>query len=103
MTRGVRRVAEDHGVVTEEREFVVNGEVFLVRLHEDGGFDCVWTTGPNPGYGFGSGAPASYTTRGETSAAPVALPTGRASDDRVRESIRNFLSMIDAQTGFIRD
>lgn len=86
-----------------EREFGVDGETFLVRLHEDGGFDCTWLTGRNSGYGFGSGAPKGYAVRSEGVALPssAVLPHGLATDERVTASIREFLTMIDPSTGFI--
>lgn len=89
---------------SEVRLFVVDGETFRVQLHEDGGFDCEWLSGPNPGYGFGSGAPGGYSS-GAGSDAPQSatrLAAARASDDR-EDSIRGFLAMIDANTGFIGD
>jgi hypothetical protein len=84
-----------------EREFVVDGATFLVRFGEDGRYDCVWLTGPNPGYGFGSGAPAAFCMPDGHSPTPVALPAGPASDERVTDGIRDFLSAIDPKTGFI--
>lgn len=88
------------------RRFTVDGELFRVRLHDDGGFDCEWLSGPNPGYGFWEGAPVGYTVRGAGAGRPV--PADRRSgpaddDDHVTESIRVFLAMIDPATGYIGD
>lgn len=63
----------------------VDGEVFEVRRGRSGGTNYDWLTGPNEGYGFGSSAGAD-------------LP-----EEHHRASIRNFLSMIDPQTGYIGD
>ena len=89
----------------EVRLVSVDGEAFRVRLHEDGGFDCEWLSGPNPGYGFGSGASSGYVLRARDGvpSSDVALPPERADDDRVRSSIRGFLAMIDPRTGFVGD
>ncbi|MDT7544676.1 MAG: hypothetical protein QOE99_786 [Actinomycetota bacterium] len=62
----------------------VDGEVFAVRSHNDG-TDYDWVSGPNKDYGFG-------TSGGQN-----------MSEDWHRESIRNFLSMIDPATGYIAD
>lgn len=98
-------VRQDRAVAEAARQFIVDGETFRVRLHEDGGFDCEWLSGPNAGYGFGSGAPAAYTAGSTDEPVPngFELPAGRASDDRVRDGIRGFLAMIDPDTGFIGD
>lgn len=63
----------------------VDGEVFNVRPGRDGGTNYDWVSGRNEGYGFGS------------SASPD-LP-----EECHRESIRNFLTMIDPQTGYLED
>jgi hypothetical protein len=56
----------------EERQFVIDGETFRVRLHEDGGFDCEWLSGPNPGYGFGVGSSGGYSSPSATETDPEA-------------------------------
>ena len=72
-----------------ERPFrvAVDGEVFDVvgRPDHPGQYDYAWTSGPNPGYGFSS---ASSDGRLSTMA------------DH-EEAIRNFLSQVDPETGFI--
>lgn len=87
------------------RQLTVDGEMFRVQLHDDGGFDCEWLSGPNPGYGFGVGAPAGYIRRSaEEAAATDAVRTQlRDSDARVIDSIRTFLAMVDPDTGYIGD
>lgn len=65
----------------------VDGEVFDVVARGDrpGQYDYTWTSGPNPGYGFGS-----------------ASSDGRASTMADHEAaIRNFLSQVDPETGYI--
>lgn len=62
----------------------VDGQVFAVRVH-DGGTDYDWVNGPNRDYGFsGSGGQS--------------MP-----EEWHRESIRDFLSMVDPTTGYIED
>ena len=63
----------------------VDGEVFEVFRGRSGGTDYGWVSGPNTGYGFGSSAGPDL---------PEAFH---------RESIRNFLGMIDPATGYIAD
>jgi hypothetical protein len=63
----------------------VEGERFAIRRAGDGGTAYDWLSGPNEGYGFGSGG---------TPDRPVA---------EHRESIRVFLAMIDPDTGYIGD
>ena len=63
----------------------VDGERFAVRRAHDGGTSYDWLSGPNPGYGFGA------------STAPD------APEQDHRDSVRQFLSMIDPATGFIAE
>jgi hypothetical protein len=67
------------------RTLEVDGEVFVVCRGMGGGTNHDWISGRNKDYGF-------------SSSAAVELP-----EDFHRESIRNFLSMIDPETGFIED
>lgn len=67
------------------RRLEVNGEVFEIRPGEDGGTTYSWVSGPNSGYGFGSSGNAD-------------LPEAWH-----RESILNFLGMIDPATGYIAE
>lgn len=64
----------------------VDGELFLVRPSQAGGWFYDWLTGPNPGYGFGEDGPSAQRDRDEHLA-----------------RIRNFLAMIDPATGYIRE
>ena len=63
----------------------VEGEVFEVRADGRGGTHYVWSSGPNPGYGFGLS------------------PTADMSLDEHRENVRNFLAEIDPATGYLRE
>jgi hypothetical protein len=63
----------------------VDGEVFAVRQGWGGGTAYDWLSGPNPGYGFGSSAPANRP------------------EPEHEEDIRGFLAQIDPATGFIGD
>ena len=65
----------------------VDGEVFDVATQPDhpGHYHYAWISGPNPGYGFSSvssdGRPSSMVDH--------------------EEAIRNFLSHVDPETGYI--
>lgn len=63
----------------------VDGEAFDVRADGRGGTDYVWSSGPNPGYGFGLS------------------PTRDMSLEEHRENVRNFLAEIDPATGYLRE
>ena len=63
----------------------VDGEVFTVRSH-DGGTDYHWISGHNKDYGFGSSVRAELVPQ-----------------ETHEQSIRNFLAMIDPDTGYIAD
>lgn len=63
----------------------VDGEVFELRPGESGGTNYLWSTGPNPEYGFGSSRRLD------------------SSLDEHRNSIRNFLAQVDPTTGYIED
>lgn len=63
----------------------VDGEVFEVRADGRGGTDYVWSSGPNPGYGFGLS------------------PTRDMSLEEHRENVQNFLAEIDPATGYLRE
>jgi hypothetical protein len=63
----------------------VDGEVFEVLAGRTGSDEYTWVSGPNAGYGF-----SSVTSNRE----PL-CPGDHA------ESIRDFLSAVDAETGYI--
>lgn len=63
----------------------VDGELFAVRRGAAGGSAYDWLSGPNQGYGFGESGPSD-----------------RPAEEH-RQSIRNFLAMIDPATGYIGD
>ena len=80
----------------------VQGETFQVTVKPDGGCSYKWASGPNPGYGFGSGAPA-IARRGvgrSTSSLPP-IPTRTIAQHRT--SIRGFLAEIDPDTGYMTE
>ena len=62
----------------------VDGELFELRPDGFGGTQYDWITGPNQNYGFATSPTPDSTEQHET-------------------SIRNFLSMIDPTTGYIRE
>ncbi len=64
---------------------IVEGEEFAVSRGEGGGTDYDWLSGPNKNYGFSSSGPPDR---------PV---------EAHRSHIRNFLSMINPETGYIGD
>ena len=63
----------------------VDGERFAIRQAGDGGTAYDWLSGPNKGYGFASSG------------------TPNRPMEEHRESIRDFLAMIDPNTGYIED
>ncbi|MCX5044041.1 hypothetical protein OG921_12765 [Aldersonia sp. NBC_00410] len=73
----------------------VDGETFMVTIRpdEDNVYDYEWETGPNP-YGFSS----SVRVAGDPNA--VIPPQ---SVDNHRSAIRNFLDLINPETGYIGD
>ena len=65
----------------------VDGEQFVVEKApgQAGTFHYAWVSGPNPGYGFSS-----------------ARSDGQPfSDADIEQSIRDFLAMVDPETGYI--
>lgn len=81
------------------RRLVVDGEVFEVRPGEDGnGFHFEWLSGPNPGYGFSTGAPMTFTPVGEAVVDPVPVD-----DTALTDLVRSFLAQIDPDTGYVTD
>lgn len=68
----------------------VDGERFAVHMADRPGADYsdtgyTWLSGPNKGYGFGSGGPSNPSLEDH------------------RERIREFLAMVDPTTGYIED
>ena len=65
----------------------VDGEVFDVTTQPDhpGHYHYAWISGPNPGYGF-------------SSASSDGRPSSMVDHE---EAIRNFLSHVDPETGYI--
>lgn len=71
------------------RLFEVDGETFQVSGSMPGRMRFDWLTGPNEGYGFNS---ASNQATNEM-----------ITDDVIVRSIRNFLSGIDPNTGYLSE
>ncbi|MEP6760064.1 MAG: hypothetical protein ABJA93_01700 [Sporichthyaceae bacterium] len=65
----------------------VDGEVFDVAANRDrrGQYHFAWVSGPNAGYGFGSG-----TSDGR-----------EMSNANIEAAIRNWLALVDPETGYI--
>lgn len=76
---------------------VVDGEVFDVSQapFDDDTLVCAWLSGPND-YGFSIGKPMHFVPEGEDP--PV---EAGHSDDRLIQLIRDFLSRVDPETGYI--
>ena len=97
--------ADDYRPQAKDSPFtlIVEGEVFTVTVRENGSEDYTWESGPNKNYGFGGGpaqvasVPGFDVPDGEV---PDAEPYLSTVDDH-RRSIRNFLGMIDPETGYI--
>ena len=82
------------------RRLTVDGEVFDVRPSDDGqGLHVDWVSGPNPGYGFSTGAATFFVPHGEP------MPTAAAPPDHreLTAHIRLFLEPIDPDTGYVAD
>lgn len=71
---------------------IVDGEVFTLRMRPDGGDDYYWESGPNEGYGFGSGP---VRTVGDPNAKYLMTIAEH------RTSISTFLSNINPGTGYL--
>jgi hypothetical protein len=73
-----------------------DGETFELRPEQSGGTHYTWLSGPNPGYGFTVSAMIHVTG--------LAMSSREKLDIEQHEtSIRNFLSMIDPETGYLED
>jgi hypothetical protein len=81
----------------------VDGEVFTVRLRQEepGACDYDWESGPNKGYGFSSFQRVTYSSIQDRANAPSTFQPNTI--DEHRESIRDFLSQINPETGYIGD
>lgn len=74
------------------RRLSCDGETFELRPDQFGSTHYTWLSGPNPGYGF------------TTSAILPAAQPSRIDDIELHQAnIRNFLSMIDPETGYIAE
>ncbi|MFD4369773.1 hypothetical protein [Rhodococcus sp. NPDC058521] len=83
---------------------LVDGETFTVTVRPEDPDTCDydWISGPNPGYGFSSSKHVAYFSIRERADTPTApLPPSTISEHR--EAIRDFLSQIDPETGYLED
>ncbi len=99
LTGGSRPTADDGPFAT-----TVDGETFKVTLRQEepGACDYDWESGPNEGYGFSSSRHVAFFSVHDKANTPSnALPSPTI--DEHRESIRDFLSQINPETGFIGD
>lgn len=73
-----------------------------LRQEEPCACDYDWESGPNAGYGFSSSRHVAYFSVQDRADTPsVVLPPPTI--DEHHESIRNFLSQINPETGYIGD
>ena len=80
---------------------VVDGETFVVGRRGTRTFDYDWVSGPNAGYGYSE---TSWLPREQGGPPPVSDGTdAERTLEQHEQSIRDFLSMIDPETGFIGD
>ena len=83
--------ADGAGLWSRERQrtVVLDGQRFVVRPRatEPGTYDFDWQTGPNPNYGF-----TSFGWQGR----PLTI-------EEIEDAIRDLLSQIDPETGYIGD
>ncbi|MDV6277154.1 hypothetical protein R3Q06_27015 [Rhodococcus erythropolis] len=98
-TGGSRPVADD-GPFTLE----VDGEIFTVTVRpgEPGASDYDWKSGPNEGYGFSSFQRVSYYSVLDRANSPSNEIQPETIEEH-RASIRDFLSKINPETGYIGD
>ncbi|TJZ81104.1 hypothetical protein FCG67_00105 [Rhodococcus oryzae] len=96
---GDRRPTATDGPFT----LTVDGEVFTVRLRpkEPGACDYEWVSGSNKGYGFSSFQQVAYPSIQDRAGTPSAVQPMAV--DEHRESIRDFLSQINPETGYLGD
>ncbi|MET4610417.1 hypothetical protein ABIC28_001395 [Rhodococcus sp. PvR044] len=94
---GARRPTANDGPFT----LTVDGEVFAAKLRpeEPGACDYDWVSGPNKGYGFSSFQWVAYPSIQDRAGSPSALEP--ITVDEHRESIRDFLSQINPETGYL--
>ena len=81
----------------------VDGQTFTIT-ERDGGHDYNWDNGPNPDYGFSESAPQTAQISADDATKvrpPPPLPPGTLG--HYRNSIRDFLSMIDPNTGYVEE
>lgn len=77
----------DMHTYTEVGDFAVDGETFRVRRRDDdGSLHYDWISGPNDGYGFS-----------------VFCGVGPIRRERHSADIREFLSAVDPETGYLYD
>lgn len=81
----------------------VEGEVFTVRARSNrsGSYDYTWVSGPNKGYGYSSSRRVAYPSIQDRADAPSGFEP--ATVEEHRESIRDFLSGINPETGHLGD
>lgn len=98
-TSGLWRPTVDDGPFT----LTVDGEIFSVSLRPDdpGSCDYEWISGPNREYGFSSSRHVAYASIQDRAGSPSTF--AQMTVDEHRESIRNFLSQINPETGYIGD
>lgn len=77
----------NYGGMSGKQKIMVDGEMFIVTRRGRGIYNYEWVSGPNFGYGFSS---ASH-------------PAADRADEEHRESVRDFLTEIDPDTGYLRD
>lgn len=102
----------DHRPAAEDGPFtlIVDGEIFTVTISPRGGANYAWDSGPNPGYGFGSG-PVRIARQwiGDPPEPLPPLPDPPIVQqlpptiEEHRRSIRGFLDQINPETGYIGD
>ena len=97
---GDSRPAAEDGPFT----LTVDGETFTVkpRPGNPGTYDYDWESGPNEGYGFSSSRHVAFYSVLDRAETPSTPPEPNTVDEH-RESIRDFLSQINPDTGYIGD
>ncbi|SNT40216.1 hypothetical protein SAMN05421642_11749 [Rhodococcoides kyotonense] len=87
----------DYRPTAEDGPFTlaVDGEVFTVEVRADGGSSYNWDSGPNEGYGMDSSHPMA-AGRPDVVVQPLTMA-------QHIKTVRNFLSAIDRETGYLGD
>lgn len=98
----VDAAAPDETVPQLPITITVDGETFTIT-ERDGGHDYTWDTGLNHDYGFSESAPITAQVPADATGDRPTPQLPLNSLGHYRSSIRDFLAMIDPDTGYIAE